>query len=133
MSTTKALLKVAADADASAAAGWKLNWHRSKNDVFWGLQVRRSEPLEDFFASFRGRRCGEVDWTVILFFRFVVIVRLVVDEKGKIQKPQVETSTNSALNQAVLDGILSMRFEPATRGGKKVSCKVRLPIVIGAA
>ncbi|MDH4475607.1 MAG: energy transducer TonB [Verrucomicrobiaceae bacterium] len=62
-----------------------------------------------------------------------VIVRLIVDEKGKIQKPQVETSTNSALNQAVLDGILSLRFEPATRGGKKVSCKVRLPIVIGAA
>ena len=62
MSTTKALLKVAAD--AAAAAGWKLNWHRSKNDVLWGLQFRRSEPLED--------------WTVILFFRFVVIVRLVV-------------------------------------------------------
>jgi TonB family protein len=60
-----------------------------------------------------------------------VIVRLVVDEKGKIQKPQVETSTNSALNQAVLDGIQSMRFEPASRGGKKVACKVRLPIVIG--
>ena len=78
MSTTKALLKVAADAAAAAAAGWKLNWHRYKNDVFWGLQFRRSEPLEDFFASFRGRRCGEVDWTVILFFRFVVIVRLVV-------------------------------------------------------
>lgn len=61
-----------------------------------------------------------------------VVVRLVVDESGKITKPTVESSSNALLNQHVIDGILAMKFEPATRGGKKVPCKVRLPIVLGA-
>ena len=61
-----------------------------------------------------------------------VVVRLVVDESGRITKPQVESSTNLALNDHVLVGLADMRFEPATRGGKKVPCKVRLPIVLGA-
>lgn len=60
-----------------------------------------------------------------------VIVKVIVDETGRIIKPQIESSTNSALNKHVLDGILAMRFEPATRAGRKVSAKVRLPIVIG--
>ncbi|MBL9117580.1 MAG: energy transducer TonB [Verrucomicrobiaceae bacterium] len=60
-----------------------------------------------------------------------VIVKIIVDENGRIMKPQIESSTNSVLNKHVLDGIVAMRFEPATRGGKKVSAKVRLPIVLG--
>jgi TonB family protein len=60
-----------------------------------------------------------------------VVVKVIVDETGRIIKPQIESSTNSALNKHVLDGILAMRFEPATRGGRKVPAKVRLPIVIG--
>jgi len=61
-----------------------------------------------------------------------VVVRLVVDESGKTVKPTVESSSNALLNQHVIDGVLAMKFEPATRGGKKVPCKVRLPIVLGA-
>jgi TonB family protein len=60
-----------------------------------------------------------------------VVVRLVVDDKGKISNPQVESSTNSALNSYVLDGVRTMNFEPATRKGRPVSCKVRLPVVMG--
>jgi TonB family protein len=60
-----------------------------------------------------------------------VVVKLIVDESGKVTKPQVESSTNSQLNPHVIAGLTALRFEPATRGGKKVSCKVRLPIVIG--
>jgi TonB family protein len=60
-----------------------------------------------------------------------VVVKLVVDESGKVTRPQVESSTNSQLNPHVITGLSAMRFEPATRGGKKVPCKVRLPIVIG--
>lgn len=61
-----------------------------------------------------------------------VVVMLVVDDKGKVSNLQVESSTNSALNSYVLDGIKAVPFEPAMRGGKPVSCKVRLPIVLGA-
>jgi TonB family protein len=60
-----------------------------------------------------------------------VIVKVIVNEDGRIVKPQVESSTNSILNKHVLEGVLAMRFEPATRAGKKVPAKVRLPIVLG--
>ena len=60
-----------------------------------------------------------------------VIVKVIVDATGRISQPQIESSTNSALNKHVLDGISTLRFEPATRAGKKVPAKVRLPIVIG--
>lgn len=60
-----------------------------------------------------------------------VVVKLVVDESGKVTRPQVESSTNSQLNPHVIAGLSALRFEPATRAGKKVPCKVRLPIVIG--
>lgn len=61
-----------------------------------------------------------------------VVVRLVVDATGSVQQPQVETSTNSALNPHVLAGLRDTRFEPAKRDGKAVPCKVRLPISLGA-
>lgn len=61
-----------------------------------------------------------------------VVVRLVVDASGAVKTPQVETSTNSALNSHVLAGLRDTRFEPAKRNGKPVPCKVRLPISLGA-
>lgn len=61
-----------------------------------------------------------------------VVVRLVVDATGSVKTPQVETSTNSALNSHVLAGLREARFEPAKRNGKPVPCKVRLPISLGA-
>jgi periplasmic protein TonB len=60
-----------------------------------------------------------------------VVVKVIVDENGRVTRPQVESSTNSVLNAHVIEGLAAMRFEPATRGGRKVPCKVRLPIVLG--
>jgi TonB family protein len=61
-----------------------------------------------------------------------VVVRLIVDATGSVKQPQVETSSNSALNTHVIAGLRDARFEPAKRNGKAVSCKVRLPISLGA-
>jgi TonB family protein len=55
-----------------------------------------------------------------------------VDANGSVKQPQVETSSNSALNSHVIAGLRDARFEPAKRNGKPVACKVRLPISLGA-
>lgn len=60
-----------------------------------------------------------------------VVVRLIVDATGAVKQPQVESSTNSALNAHVLAGLRDVRFEPAKRNRKPVPCKVRLPISLG--
>lgn len=57
-----------------------------------------------------------------------VFVLFVVDPEGKVVNPRVERSTDQAFEKAALDAVRQWRFEPATRNGSKVHCRMRVPI-----
>lgn len=68
-------------------------------------------------AELRGRR-----------IEAVVTVLFVVDASGKVQEPRVEKSTHPAFEKPALDAVRQWKFEPAVKGGRRVACKVRVPI-----
>ncbi len=58
----------------------------------------------------------------------VVNVIFVVDERGKVMNPKVEKSTHREFERPALDAVRQWKFEPAVKGGKRVACKMRVPI-----
>lgn len=60
-----------------------------------------------------------------------VKVQFIVDIQGRVQNPQIISTPNPALNQPTLDAIKQWRFEPGTRGGKRVPMKTMQPINYG--
>ncbi len=57
-----------------------------------------------------------------------VTVIFIVDEMGRVVKPRVEKSSHREFEKPAVDAIKQWKFEPAIRGGKKVACKMRVPI-----
>jgi protein TonB len=62
----------------------------------------------------------------------IVVLRVVIDDRGNVTEPRVEKSSNAAFNQPALDAVSKWRFKPAMQGGKPVSAKVALPIKFSA-
>lgn len=58
----------------------------------------------------------------------VVQVLFVVDPQGKVVNARSEQSTHEAFVKPALEAIRRWKFEPAVKGGQKVSCKMRVPI-----
>ena len=58
----------------------------------------------------------------------VVQVIFVVDETGKVNSPRVEKSSHKEFEKPALDAVKQWKFEAAVKGGKRVSCKMRIPI-----
>jgi protein TonB len=58
----------------------------------------------------------------------VVTLVFVVDASGKVVGPKVEKSADPAFNQPALDAVKRWKFEPAVRGGQRVSCRMRAPL-----
>ncbi len=77
--------------------------------------VFQGAPL--FPSSMRGKK---VDGMVTLIF--------VVDATGKVVNPRVEKSSHPAFDKPALDAVKKWKFEPAVKGGQRVSCKMRVPI-----
>ena len=63
--------------------------------------------------------------------RGTVKVQFVVDANGRVQNPSVVSTPNPALNQPTLEAIKQWRFEPGTRGGKRVPMKTMQPFNYG--
>jgi len=61
-----------------------------------------------------------------------VYVLFVVDEQGRVLDPKIESSPDAAFERPVLEAVKRWRFEPGTRNGEKVQCKMRLPIRFSA-
>ncbi len=75
----------------------------------------QTAPL--FPAEMRGKKLeGEV--TVIF----------VVDASGKVVDPRVEKSNHRAFERPALEAVRQWKFDPAIKGGERVSCKIRIPI-----
>ncbi|MFO0963951.1 MAG: energy transducer TonB [Phycisphaerales bacterium] len=57
-----------------------------------------------------------------------VTVIFIVDESGRVVNPRVEKSSHPEFEAPALDAVRQWRFEPAMRGGKRVSCRMRVPM-----
>ncbi len=66
-----------------------------------------------------------------LGLRGSVKVSFTVDAQGRVVNPTIQSSSNPALNQPTLDAIKQWRFEPGTRGGKRVPFKMMQPFNYG--
>lgn len=58
----------------------------------------------------------------------VVTVAFVVDATGKTAGARVEKSDHPAFERPALDAVRQWKFEPAVKGGKRVPCRMRIPI-----
>jgi protein TonB len=58
----------------------------------------------------------------------VVSVFFVVDQTGKVVNPRVEKSTNREFEKPAVDAVKQWKFEAAVKAGKRVPCKMRVPI-----
>ncbi|MEM7516514.1 MAG: energy transducer TonB [Planctomycetota bacterium] len=57
-----------------------------------------------------------------------VHIIFIVNERGKVEKPKVQRSTDPAFDRAAMTAIKQWRFEPGKRSGKPVSTRMRVPI-----
>ncbi len=58
----------------------------------------------------------------------LVTVSCLIDEKGNVQDPKVEKSSNDAFSQPALDALLKWKFKPAKKAGTAVAIRVNIPI-----
>lgn len=57
-----------------------------------------------------------------------VQIIFVVDERGKVKNPKVQSSTDPIFEKPALNAIKQWRFEPGKRKGEPVEFKMRVPI-----
>lgn len=57
-----------------------------------------------------------------------VYLVMVIDAKGKVIAPRVESSSRTEFEQPALEAIRRWKFSPGKRGGKPVKVRVRLPL-----
>ena len=57
----------------------------------------------------------------------VVTVIFVVDETGRVVSPRVEKASHPEFEKPALEALRQWKFEPAIKGGKRVSCRMRVP------
>lgn len=56
-----------------------------------------------------------------------VVLTLTIDGEGKVERAEVAVSGGAEFDQAALDAVKQWDFEPATRDGKPVHSKIRVP------
>lgn len=52
-----------------------------------------------------------------------------IDEKGRVQNPNVIDTFNIELNKIVIDKVKQTKYKPAIQNGRPVRVRFRLPIV----
>lgn len=57
-----------------------------------------------------------------------VSIIFIVDERGRVQNPIVQRTSDPAFNQAALSAVKNWRFEPGERKGEPVRFRMRVPI-----
>ena len=58
----------------------------------------------------------------------VVMITCVIDEKGDVQDPTIEKSSNPSFNPSALAAVKKWKFKPARLDGAPVSKKVTIPL-----
>mgnify|MGYP003654610595 CR=1 FL=1 len=57
-----------------------------------------------------------------------VHVLFIVNERGRVESPKVQKSTNSSFDRAAIEAVKKWRFEPGKKNGKPVRFPMRVPI-----
>lgn len=58
----------------------------------------------------------------------LVTLIFIVNDLGRVTDPRVVNSTHPAFEKPALQAVRQWKFEPAVRGGKRVPCRMRVPI-----
>jgi protein TonB len=58
----------------------------------------------------------------------LVQVVFIVDETGRVLDARAEKASATAFERPAVDAVRRWRFEPATQGGRRVQCRMRVPI-----
>jgi protein TonB len=67
-----------------------------------------------------GMRSQKAEGTVTLIF--------IVDEAGRVVNPRIERSSHPEFEAPALEALRQWKFEPAVKAGKRVSCRMRVPM-----
>ncbi len=57
-----------------------------------------------------------------------VYVIFIVDERGRVENPSVQSSTDPIFDTAALNAVKQWKFEPGKRNGQAVRFRMRVPI-----
>tara|TARA_B100000287_G_C20071395_1_gene558584 strand:+ start:129 stop:380 length:252 start_codon:yes stop_codon:yes gene_type:complete len=69
---------------------------------------------------------SEIDTTEL---KGKVLVKFTVDENGRIIEPYIIDTFNIALNDAIINRVMAIKFEPARQNGRPVKVNYQLPIL----
>jgi protein TonB len=58
----------------------------------------------------------------------LVTILCIVDSSGKVTTPRIEKASHPDFEKPAIDAVKQWKFEPAVKGGKRVACKIRIPI-----
>jgi protein TonB len=82
---------------------------------------QRPRPIQQVAGTFpQEMRSKSVEGVVTLIF--------IVDESGRVVNPRVEKSSHPAFEAPALEALRQWKFEPAVKSGKRVSCRMRVPM-----
>ena len=57
-----------------------------------------------------------------------VYIIFIVDERGRVQKPKIQKTSDPVFNRPALKAVSKWKFEPGKRNGKPVKSRMRLPM-----
>lgn len=57
-----------------------------------------------------------------------VYVLFIVDERGRVDSPRLQNTSDPSIERPVLNAVNKWKFEPGKRGGKAVKSRMRVPI-----
>ena len=58
-----------------------------------------------------------------------VLVKFIVDERGKVINPEIIDTFDIELNDAIIDRVMAIKFNPAKQNGRPVRVQYNLPIL----
>jgi TonB family protein len=58
-----------------------------------------------------------------------VLVEFTIDENGEVVKPEITDTFDIKLNDAIIDRVMRIEFEPALQNGIPVRVRYKLPIL----
>ena len=58
-----------------------------------------------------------------------VLVEFIIDENGDVIQPEITDTFNLELNDAIIDKVMRIKFEPALQNGIPVKVRYKLPIL----
>lgn len=82
---------------------------------------QRPRPVQQVGGTYPSEmRAKNIEGVVTLIF--------IVDETGRVVNPRVEKSSHTEFEAPALEAVRQWKFEPAIKAGKRVSCRMRVPL-----